>query len=158
MDLNTGIDTTGTAGRRPHPIVLASSLLLALSGLALLALALANLGGRNWTRIVTWSLGGVTLAFSGFSLALTLLPLEEGGTVDTTDWASVHALAAQLSPGWAEPVGTVSGFVASPALVVALVLLALPAANAFYRRRRTSPYEPLIRYPDTTLPQPTGRR
>ncbi|MEV6377380.1 hypothetical protein [Micromonospora musae] len=69
--MNTGIDTTGTARLRPPPIVLASSLLLALSGLA---------------------------------------------------------------------------------------RLAQPAASAFYRRRRTSPYEPLIRYPDPTLPQPTGHR
>ncbi|MEU5567422.1 hypothetical protein [Micromonospora musae] len=151
------VGTSGAFAAVPMVFLMVVGLVVVLFALSLLALALANLGGWNWTRIVTWALGGVTLAFSGFWLALNLLPSDGAGrALDTTDWESVHAIAGRLMPGWVEPVDAVSGFVASPALLVALVLLALPAANAFYRRRRSSPYEPLIRYPGTTLPQPTG--
>ncbi|SIR74254.1 hypothetical protein [Micromonospora avicenniae] len=142
----------------PMVFLMAVGLVVALSALAFLALALANLGGWNWTRIVTWILGAVTLVFAGFWLVLNLLPSDDGvSALDGTDWDSVHALAGRLMPGWAEPVGAVSGYVASPALLVALVLLALPPTNAFYRRQRISPYEPLILYPGATLPHPSGR-
>ncbi|MEU8329358.1 hypothetical protein [Micromonospora sp. NPDC048839] len=126
-------------GALPMVFQMSVGLVVALTALAILALALANLAGRNWTRIVTWVLGGVTVAFSAGWLILGLLPIDTSDVPDSTDWDRVNDIADQLMPGWVEPVSTVSGLVASPALLVAIILLALPSANAFFRWRRAAP-------------------
>ncbi|MBG6101860.1 phosphatidylserine synthase [Micromonospora vinacea] len=121
----------------PMVFLMGVGLVVALTALVVLALALANLAGRNWTRIVTWVVGGVTVTVSAGWLFLGLIFTVSGGddTPDSPDGSRVEEVAAQLMPGWAEPVSTVSGFVASPVLLGALVLLALPPANAFFRWR-----------------------
>ncbi|WP_433266135.1 hypothetical protein ACQPWR_02320 [Micromonospora vinacea] len=121
----------------PLVFLMGVGLVVALTALLVLALALANLAGRNWTRVVTWVVGGVTVAVSAGWLFLGLIFLVSGGDdiPESPDRARVEEVAGQLMPGWAEPVSTVSGFVASPVLLIALVLLALPPANAFFRWR-----------------------
>ncbi|WP_156057695.1 hypothetical protein [Micromonospora parva] len=118
----------------PMVFLIGVGLVVALTALVVLALALANLAGRNWTRIVTWVVGGVTVAVSAGWLFIFTVP---GGDdiPQSPDASRVEEVAAQLMPGWAEPLSTAAGFVASPALLIALVLLALPPANAFFRWR-----------------------
>ncbi|MEU1396763.1 hypothetical protein ABZ403_11980 [Micromonospora zamorensis] len=119
----------------PMMFLMGVGLVVSLVALAILLLALVNLVGRNWTRIVTWIIGGVTLVVAGCWRALALIPAPSGEVPEVTEWDSVKAVAGQLIPAWVEPVATVTGFVASPSLLVALVVLALPPANSFYRRR-----------------------
>ncbi|MET8089611.1 hypothetical protein [Micromonospora sp. NPDC005220] len=120
----------------PMVFLMGVGLVVAFTALVVLALALANLAGRNWTRIVTWVVGGVTVAVSAGWLFLGLIFTASGDdTPESPDASRVEEVAAQLMPGWAEPVSTAAGFVASPALLVALVLLALPPANAFFGGR-----------------------
>lgn len=108
------------------------AIFVVLAAVVLLGVALANLAGRNWTRIVTWSLGGLALVMACcLGAAAVPSPANEGPA--GTDWDRVEAAAAQIMPGWVEPVATVSGFVVVPALLAPLILLALPPANAFYR-------------------------
>ncbi|MEW2142098.1 hypothetical protein AB0869_04680 [Micromonospora vinacea] len=132
------VGTSSGFAALPMVFLMAVGLVVALTALVVLALALANLAGRNWTRIVTWVVGGVTVAVSAGWLFLTLIFFAAGGddTPESPDGSRVEEVAAHLMPGWAEPVSTVSGFVASPALLVALVLLALPSANGYFRWRR----------------------
>ncbi|SNT64612.1 hypothetical protein SAMN05421812_117133 [Asanoa hainanensis] len=111
-------------------------LVVSLVALAVATLGLLNLGGWNWTRVATWAVGSVTLAVAGGWFALGRIPSPPGDAADSTDWDRVRALAAESTPDWVEPASTVAGLIASPALLVALVLLALPSANAFYRQHR----------------------
>ncbi|WP_406078602.1 hypothetical protein [Micromonospora sp. NBC_00858] len=129
------VGAPSTFAALPMMFLIGVGLVVSLVALAILLLALVNLVGRNWTRIVTWIVGGVTLAVAGCWRALALIPAPSGEVPEVTEWDSVKAVAGQLIPAWVEPVATVTGFVASPSLLVALVLLALPPANAFYRRR-----------------------
>ncbi|KAB1907088.1 hypothetical protein [Micromonospora sp. AMSO31t] len=76
----------------PMVFLMGVGLVVSLVALVTLLLALVNLAGRNWSRIV-------------------------------------NAVARQLIPAWVEPVGTVTGLVASPALLVAVVLLLPPAKD-----------------------------
>ncbi|MFI6265225.1 hypothetical protein [Micromonospora sp. NPDC051006] len=147
------VGTPSAFAALPMVFLMGVGLVVALSAVTLLLLSLANLAGWNWTRVGTWALGGVTLTVAACGLALNLVPTEGGGP-DTTDWDAVNAVAAQLMPGWAEPVGDVSGWVASPALLCALVLLALPAANAFYRTQ--SDLDQPIVYPGATVTLQAG--
>ncbi|SCG44522.1 hypothetical protein [Micromonospora humi] len=134
------VGTSGGFAALPLVFTMGLAVLVALSAVALLVLAVANLAGRNWTRISTWVIGGITLLVAGFGSVLSLLaavtPTDGGSSPGTTDWDRIDAIARQLVPAWVEPVATIAGFVASPALLVAVVLLALPAANAFYRSRQ----------------------
>jgi 4-amino-4-deoxy-L-arabinose transferase-like glycosyltransferase len=125
-------------GALPMLLLMGVGLVVALIALAILALALANLAGRNSTRVLTWVVGGATLTVSAGWLALS----GGGEPPRSADGARVEAIAAQLMPGWVEPVSTMTGFVASPALLVAVVLLALPPANAFFRWRHAE-HDPL---------------
>lgn len=133
----------------PMVFLMGVGLVVALAGAGLIGLAVANLGGANWTRVVTWVVGGTTLTVAAGWWLLSLVPAPDGPSPGTTDWAAVNALADQLMPGWVDPVLTTSGIVASPALLVAVVLLALPPANDFYRRRRPEPS--VVVYPGATV-------
>jgi phosphatidylserine synthase len=139
LSAHEAVGTPDGFGALPLVFLMGVALVVVLAALALLVLALVNPAGRNWTRIVTWIIGGVTLAVAGCVLALSLLPAPGGESPDRTEWDTVHAVAGQLMPAWLEPVATFSGFVASPALLVAVVLLALPSANDFYRSRPEEP-------------------
>ncbi|MEU8299023.1 hypothetical protein AB0C04_17270 [Micromonospora sp. NPDC048909] len=147
------VGTPSAFAALPMMFLMGVGLLVALSAVTLLLLSLANLAGWNWTRVGTWALGGVTLMVAACGLALDLIPTG-GASPDTTDWDAVHAVAAQLMPGWAEPVGNISGLVASPALLCALVLLALPPANAFYRKQ--SDLDQPVVYSGATVTLHTG--
>ncbi|MEV4659802.1 hypothetical protein [Micromonospora sp. NPDC049301] len=128
------VGTPSTFAALPMVFLMGVALVVSLVALAILLLALVNLVGRNWTRVVTWIIGGVTLVVAGCWRALALIPDPSGDVPEVPEWDSVKAVAGQLIPAWVEPVATVTGLVASPSLLVALVLLALPPANAFYRR------------------------
>ncbi|GGO04899.1 hypothetical protein [Micromonospora parathelypteridis] len=141
------VGTSSGFGALPMLFLLGVGLVVALTALAILVLALANLAGRNWTRIATWVIGGLTVAVSGGWLVLAFLLPGEGDVSAGTEAARVNEIAGQLMPAWVEPVSAVSGIMASPALLVALILLALPPAHAFYRWRRGE-WDPS--YPDET--------
>ncbi|GIF67442.1 hypothetical protein Ais01nite_54770 [Asanoa ishikariensis] len=115
-------------------------LVTALGALALLVLALLNPTGRQWARIVTWIIGGVMLVPAGCGLALSRLPASGSETPSTIDWDRIAEVTDELMPAWVEPVATVSGLLASPALLAAVVLLALPRSNDFYRSRRAGAF------------------
>jgi hypothetical protein len=138
------VGTPTTFAALPMAFLMGVGLVVSLVALVVLLLALVNLAGWNWTRIATWIIGSVTLAVAGGWLALTHIPSPPGEVPDSTDWDRVDAVAGQLIPGWVEPVATLSGFVASPALLVSLILLALPPANAFYRWRRAMLGQPYL--------------
>ena len=124
----------------------------------LVVLALLNNRGKNPARIVTWVVGGLTVCCSGVGLigqaatsAITM-PSSPG----MPDAAEVQQRLEAALPGWVTPVSLVLGIIQLLALIVALVLLALPASNAFFRKPAAAgawePGMPTYPYPGQQYP------
>jgi hypothetical protein len=107
---------------------------------ALLAVFFVVLGllvnkGKQWARITTWVLGGIGLCCIGFGLMFQSV----GGGFNTgtangidQDLLNERMLAAQ--PSWATTVGTGLSVVLLLSMLAAIILLALPPSNAFFRK------------------------
>ncbi|MFY1696907.1 MULTISPECIES: hypothetical protein [unclassified Solwaraspora] len=105
----------------------------------LVVLALLNNRGKNPSRIVTWVLGGIFLCCSGGGLALgaagsALTPDTSGTDPNMPDPAQVQRDLEAALPGWYDPVNLLVGVVTVLALLAALILLALPPSNEFFRK------------------------
>lgn len=140
MKAHDAVEGLGMFSALPIVFLLCVAAVVTLAAFVLVALALFNLRGANWSRISTWAFGGLTLLVSGgwlaLRLALSRVEVDSEVPQDSIDWNHIEQMAWSEIPGWVEPVSTAAGFSATPALALSLVLLALPAANAFYRYAR----------------------
>lgn len=140
-----GTDLEGAEGVLSVSFIAASAVLLLLSA-GLVVLAILNAKGKNPARIVTWVVGGVFLCCSGGGLLLSGVT----AGMQTSDPAATggfdqEAFERELSerlPGWFETLNSVVNILGLVMLIVALILLALPAANEFFRKAPEQPYEP----------------
>lgn len=127
-------EVAGTAAEGSEGFVTAgligSAILNLLFAAGFVALALLNDKGKNPARIVTWVVGGIALCCNGVNLAFSRIDTT-GGDVDA---ARLEQRLQEELPGWTEPVSIVATVVSLPALVAAIILLALPASNEFFRR------------------------
>lgn len=124
----------------------------------LVVLALLNNRGKNPSRIVTWVLGGIYLCCSGGGLALgaagsALTPDTTGIDSNMPDPAQVQRDLEAALPGWYDPVNLLLGVVTVLALLAALILLALPPSNEFFRKPAVA-WEPPV--PGGVPPMPGG--
>ncbi len=130
-----------------------SAVLFLLVAIGLVVLALLNNRGKNAARIVTWVVGGLALCCNGAGLALqgilTSLPAPEG--VEGPDPAEVQRQVEAALPDWYLPLSMGSQAVTILALIVALILLALPPSNEFFRKAPPA-YQP----PTYPPPYPQG--
>jgi len=117
------------------------------AGLAILAIY--NNRGRQGARITTWVVGGIFLCCNGFGLlgnaATSGMNLDTGNTTGP----SAREVEARLSdelPDWFTPVSTLLTVLVVLALLGAVILLALPAANAYFRKPQAA-WDPLNPYP-----------
>lgn len=118
---------------------------------AFVVLGIFNNRGKNASRITTWVIGGISLCCSGISLVLlgAVSSMEvEGGP----DPAEVQERLSEQLPGWYEALNLLTSVVSILALIVALVLLALPAANEFFRKPPEEVFEPPPNYPPPNPP------
>jgi hypothetical protein len=102
-------------------------LLIAAGGLVVLA-GLNHRGSRT-AQINTWVLGALVLCWGGSSLTG-----ERRAPRGAPDPAELERLLAAAVPGWVDPVTTGTSLSAMVAVTVAMLLLALPASNEFFRR------------------------
>lgn len=115
-------------------------------------LALLNNKGKNVARIITWALGGIFLCCTGFGLVgqavgNSLTMGNAGGNVPSQRDVR-EALTAAL-PSWYLPVLLGIGILTLLAVIAALVLLALPPSNEFFRKPQPA-WEPPL--PGSTYP------
>jgi hypothetical protein len=145
----------GTAAEGTEGVIVGVSVftvvinLLFAAGLAVLGIF--NNRGRNGARITTWVLGGISLCCSGFGLAGTALTssmnLDSTGTGDTGPSASeVSAALDRVLPSWYEPLSLVLSVLSLLTILGAVILLALPASNAFFRKPQPG-WDPAQQYP-----------
>ncbi|MBB4958779.1 hypothetical protein [Micromonospora polyrhachis] len=125
-----------------------------LVAIGLVVLAIFNSKGKNPSRIVTWVLGGIFACCSGFGLlgtaASDALTTNTGGTTTGPDPAEIQRMVDEGLPGWYNPLTLTITVITLIALLVALILLALPAANEFFRKPDVPGWEPPL--PGGTYP------
>ncbi|GAA2496209.1 hypothetical protein [Winogradskya humida] len=115
----------------------------------LVILAIFNNRARRGSRITTWVIGGIFLCCNGFGLAATSvagsLDLETDTTSGPTQQQVQDSLEAAL-PSWYSPVTMTLAVIGIVALLGAVILLMLPAANAYFRKPQMA-WDPSVPYP-----------
>jgi hypothetical protein len=106
-------------------------------------LALLNSRGHNAARITTWVVGVLGLCCVGVSLGSGALNTMNTGS--TGDAPSGAELADRLSAevGWLQPFTTATSLISLLALLAAMILLALPPSNEYFRKPQAS-WEPPV--------------
>ena len=115
----------------------------------LVVLGFLNMRGKNPARIVTWVLGGLFLLCCGIGQAFGAAgnAMSTDSTGNVPDQADVQAKIDAAMPGWYSPVSTLLGVIPILLVLVALILLALPASNAFFKPRAATWEPPTPGYP-----------
>jgi len=107
-------------------------------------LGLLDLRGSNVARIISWVFNGLVVLCFGCFGALSLgrgNPTVTTGTrnPDGVDTATFNKAVEDAFPSWSGPAfGTLIALAVIAALI-SIILLALPASNAFFRRGRGGP-------------------
>ncbi|WBB48190.1 hypothetical protein O3597_24280 [Verrucosispora sp. WMMA2044] len=121
-----------------------TAIFLLVAAFALFGLGLLNLRGKNGARIATWIVGGILFCCTGFG-QLSGFAGSMGTPGDTSgDMPSGEEIQRRLEdalPSWTTPVTILLGVISLISLLVALILLALPKANEFFRKP-TQQWEP----------------
>ncbi|GAA3743280.1 hypothetical protein GCM10022225_28540 [Plantactinospora mayteni] len=108
-----------------------------LIALGLVVLGLLTSQGRNGARIATWVVAGLGVCCAGLSVGGSAFSgMGAGGTTgDVPDPAVVQRRLEAELPSWSGPVTLAFSIIALLALIAAIVLLALPASNEFFRKQ-----------------------
>jgi hypothetical protein len=118
-------------------------------------LAILNGRGKNPARIVTWVVGGLAICCTGYGLIANAAGFTGfgGGSGNGPSAKEIQDALRDAYPGWYQPALTAVGAVAIIALLTTVILLALPAANDFFRKPKQQPaWEP----PVPPVPPPTA--
>ncbi|NYT95393.1 hypothetical protein [Salinispora sp. H7-4] len=151
-DAYAGTPQEGTEGAAVF-IVAAMSVVGLLFAVGIVVLALLNNRGMNPARIITWVVGGIALCCVGVGLAFSAAGsvLETDVSGDVVSPEELNRRLDEVLPSWHEPVLT--GALGAIALLVALILLALPQSNEFFRKPQQQ-WEPPV--PGAAYPMAPG--
>ena len=142
----------GTAAEGSEAVIVGASVLgvvisvLFAAGLAVLAIF--NNRGRNGARITTWVIGGISVCCTGLGLAGTALTnsMNFGDTTGGPSQAEVQRRLDEVLPSWFDSVTVALSVLSLLALLGAMILLALPASNDFFRKPAAG-WDPSQPYP-----------
>jgi len=135
-EMYEGTTTSGLEG-----VVVGTTVVVAVINIlfaaGLVVLAIFNNRGKRAARITTWVVGGIFVCCNGFSLigsALgNLAGMETGGNAGPSPKEVEERLSEEL-PGWFGPASMLLTAVVVLALLGAVILLALPPANEYFRK------------------------
>ena len=116
-----------------------------LLAVGLVVLAMLNNRGKNGSRITTWVLGGILICCSGGGLVSNATGGFTGGA-SGGNGPSPEEIQRRLDdalPSWYGPVNILLGVLGLLALITALILLALPKSNEFFRKPQPA-WEPPV--------------
>jgi hypothetical protein len=140
--------------------VVLSAVLAALYAPVLAGLALGLLAGRNGARVATWVISGLGLLAGCCSVAVLVgeraAPLQLGSGEQAV--AELLGLVGDAYPSWWIPLNAGLSVAQGLGYLVVASLLALPAANAWFGRHRSTappPFTPAPQQP-TAPHQPTS--
>jgi hypothetical protein len=107
-------------------------------GIGAVILAPLVLKGRQPARIITWVLCGLLACCQAVGVAGSGINAGTFGQSGTTNGVDPQAVARQLAdslPGWVRPTQIATAALLLIFAIVVVVLLALPASNAFFRKQ-----------------------
>jgi hypothetical protein len=142
---------------------LGGAIIGALLAIAYVVLAIFNNRGKNPARIVTWVLGGIgvccgTLGLIGNAVSNSFTFNNRNDNLP--DPKEVQRQINDALPSWYRPTTTTLAVLALLALLAAIILLALPPANEFFRKPQAvwqPPGYPTVGYPPAgSYPPPGG--
>jgi hypothetical protein len=148
----------GTSSEGMEAVIVGTSVvgavinILFAAGLAILAVF--NNRGRQGARITTWVIGGISLCCSGVGVAGTALT--GSMNFDTGNGPSASQVEQRLAaalPSWYTPTTVILSVVSLLAILSAIILLTLPASNAYFRPAQPA-WDPSMPYP-YPYPYPT---
>jgi hypothetical protein len=110
-------------------------------------LAMLNNRGKNPARIVTWVLAGLGVLCFGCSAASSASGgftsgMFSGSTSNGVSPAEITRQIQDAIPSWLIPVQTAITVINLLALITVIILLAMPASNAFFRPAEPSMLDP----------------
>ncbi|HWG98004.1 MAG TPA: hypothetical protein VNV66_01495 [Pilimelia sp.] len=108
-----------------------------LLGAGFVVLAIFNSRGKNASRITTWAVGGLSICCGGINLVSVLTGGTLGMNTSAPGQPSPEQLSAALEaalPGWYFPVLVAATLLGLLSLIGAVILLALPPSNEFFRK------------------------
>jgi hypothetical protein len=123
---------------------------------AFVILAILNGKGKNPARITTWVIGGIALCCIGFGLATSAAGNSftmRGNNTNLPDPAEVRRQLNAALPSWYNGLSVTLSLIGLLALLAALILLALPPSNEFFRKPQPQ-WQPPAGYPPVGYPQP----
>ncbi len=143
----------GTAAEGSEAVIVGASVIgvvisvLFAAGLAVLAIF--NNRGRNGARITTWVIGGISLCCGALGLAGTALTnsMNFDDTAGGPTTAEVERRLDEVLPSWFDAATTTLSVLSLLTLLGAMILLALPASNAFFRKPAAAGWDPSVPYP-----------
>ena len=120
------------------------------AGLAILAIF--NSRGRQGSRITTWVIGGIALCCNGFGVLGSGLRFQTN--IDPGNGGpSATQLQRELNdalPQWYTAATVTLAVISLLALLAVIILLALPASNAYFRPAMTGGWDPSQQYGGAT--------
>ncbi|MDT5040735.1 MAG: hypothetical protein QOE51_1720 [Actinoplanes sp.] len=134
-------------------IVVGNVVINLLFAAGMVILGIFNNRGRQGSRVTTWSVGGLLSCCSGLGLvsnAATGMIGTTGGTGGAPSPQEIQDKLSEALPGYYQPVSTTLSVLMVLALLAALILLALPASNAYFRAVKASRqggWDPSVPYP-----------
>jgi hypothetical protein len=107
-----------------------------LFAVAWIVLGLLDSRGKQAGRIITWVLGGLFLCCLGFGLIGNAFGNAfSRGTTTAADQAEIQRQINAALPAWYRPVTVTISVIEILAILLAIILLALPASHPWFRRR-----------------------
>lgn len=127
-------------------VLVATAVFYALIAIGLGVLAIFNSLGKNGSRVTTWVFAGLGLCCNAFSLTGSAASTLASGAADSSyQQAQIEQQLETTLPSWYEAVGLLTTGVTVLGLLGAIVLLALPASNAYFRK--PAAWNPAMPYP-----------
>ena len=116
---------------------IASAIISLVVATAMAALAILDAKGKQPARIVTWVLGGLysccmTFSLTGNLIGSAFMPKSTGGS--EPDPTEVTRIVNDALPSWYPSVSMALSVIGLLSVLSAVILLALPAANAYFRK------------------------
>jgi hypothetical protein len=148
---------SGTVGSAGQTVIVGAAVFGAviqiLFGAGLTILAIFNNRGKQGSRITTWVIGGLALCCNGFGVLGSGADFSgrfDPGTSGGPSSADVERRINDALPSWYSPTSVLLSSISVLALLAVVVLLAMPASNAFFRRFVTGGWDPSQPYTGAT--------
>ncbi len=125
-------------------VLIAGGVINLIIGIGFAVLSYFNSKGKNPSRIVTWVIGGISLCCLGAGLGSNALVsgLDSGASTTGPSQDEVQRRMEEATPSWYTPTTTALTVIGLLAILGAVILLALPASNDFFRKPAAAGWDP----------------